>query len=78
VLGHAVMGEQGVQERVGNAPLWGPSVEDQQLRISVSYSHHLLAADQGVQDPVAQDGSRLRVSDLMTSLECTMVLNAEL
>ena len=27
--GHAVMGEQGVQERAENAPLWGPSVKDQ-------------------------------------------------
>ena len=26
---YAVMGEQGVQERAQNAPLWGPSVEDQ-------------------------------------------------
>jgi hypothetical protein len=29
VRGHAVVGEQGVQERAQNAPLWGPSVEDQ-------------------------------------------------
>ena len=27
--GHAVMGEQGVQEVAEHAPLWGPSVEDQ-------------------------------------------------
>ena len=27
--GHAVIGEQGVQEIAENTPLWGPSVEDQ-------------------------------------------------
>jgi hypothetical protein len=27
--GHAVMGEQRVQEGAEHAPLWGPSVEDQ-------------------------------------------------
>ena len=27
--GHAVVIEQGVQERAQNAPLWSPSVEDQ-------------------------------------------------
>jgi hypothetical protein len=54
VHGHAVMGEQGVQERAENAPLWGPSVEDQWGGEVVSYPHHLVAARQEVQDPVAQ------------------------
>jgi hypothetical protein len=48
------MGEQGVHERDENAPLWGPSVEDQQGGDAVSYPHHLGAARQKVQDPVAQ------------------------
>ena len=52
--GHAVMGEQEVQERAENAPLWGPSVEDQRGGDVVAYLHHLGAARQEVQDPVAQ------------------------
>ena len=58
--GHAVIGEQGVQERAENAPLCGPSVEDQRGGNVISYLQ------------------RPRVSSLMTSLEGTMVLNAEL
>jgi hypothetical protein len=41
VHGHAVVGEQGVQEGDENAPLWGPSVEDQWGGDVVSYLHHL-------------------------------------
>jgi hypothetical protein len=48
------MGEQGVQERAQNAPLWG--VEDQQGGDVVTYPHHLGAAHQEVRDPVAQGG----------------------
>ena len=29
MLGHAVMGEQGVQDGAEQTPLWGPRVEDQ-------------------------------------------------
>ena len=35
---------------------WGPRVEDQQSGGVVSYRHHLGAARQEVQDPVAQGG----------------------
>jgi hypothetical protein len=35
-----------------HAPLWGPCVEDQRSGV-VSYLHHLGAACQEVQDPVA-------------------------
>ena len=35
---------------------WGPSVEDQRSGDVVSYLHHLGAARQEVQDPVAQGG----------------------
>ena len=51
--GHAFMGEQGVHERAEDAPLWGPSVEDKWGGDVVSYPHHLGAARQEVQDPVA-------------------------
>jgi hypothetical protein len=56
VPGHAVMGEQGVQEGAEYTPLWGPSVEDQRSGDVVSYLHHLRAARQKVQDPIAQGG----------------------
>jgi hypothetical protein len=36
--------------------LWGPSVEDQRGGDVVSYLHHLGAARQKVQDPIAQGG----------------------
>ena len=48
------MGEQGVQEKAENTPLWGHSVEDQRGGDIVSYLHHLGVAHQKVQDPVAQ------------------------
>ena len=54
--GHTVVGEQGVQERAQNAPLWGPSVEDQRGGYRVAYPHHLVAARQEVQDPVEEGG----------------------
>ena len=54
--GHAVIGEQGVQERAENALLWGTSVEDQRDGDVASYPHHLGAACQKVQDSVAQGG----------------------
>ena len=40
--GHAIVGEQGVQERAQNAPLWGASVEDQRGGDVVAYPHHLI------------------------------------
>ena len=75
--GHAVVGEQGVQEGAEQAPLWGPSVEGQRSGDVVSYLHHLGVVRQEVQDPIAQCGVlRPRASSLMMSLEGTMVLNA--
>ena len=50
------MGEQGVQERAENAPLWGPNFEDQPGGDVVSYAHHVGAARQDVQDAVGQGG----------------------
>ena len=52
--GHAVMGEQGVQEGTEHAPLRGPCVDDQRDRCVVIYPYHLGAARQEVVDPVAQ------------------------
>ena len=54
--GHAVMGEQGVQDGAEHAHLWGPCVEDQRRGVVVSYLQHLGAARQEVQDPIAQGG----------------------
>jgi hypothetical protein len=54
MLGHAVMGEQGVQEGAEYATLRGPRVEDQRSGGVVSYVHHLGVAHQEVQDPVEQ------------------------
>ena len=48
--GHTVVGEHGVQERAEHTPLWGPS----QRSGDVSYLYHLAAAQQKVQDSVAQ------------------------
>ena len=43
--GHAVMGEQGVQEGAEHTPLGGPGIEDQRSGGVVSYLHHLGAVD---------------------------------
>ena len=56
VLGHAVVGEQGLQERTEQAPLRGPSVEDQSGRCVLAYPYQLGTARQEVQDPVAEGG----------------------
>ena len=54
--GHAVMGEQGVQEAPEHATLWGPCVEDQCGGGVVAYPHHPGAAHQEVPDPDAEGG----------------------
>jgi hypothetical protein len=56
VFGHAVVGEQRVQEGTKQVPLRGPSVYDQRGRHVVAYPYHLGAACQEVQDPVAEGG----------------------
>jgi hypothetical protein len=78
VLGHAVMGEQGVQEGTKHAPLRGPSVEDQHGRYVVAYPYHLGR-------PVIKSRIQLQrevfspmVLSLMMCFVGTMVLNAEL
>ena len=54
--GHAVVGEQGIQEGTKYTPLRGPSVKDQGGGRVVAYSYHLAAPLQEVQDPVAEGG----------------------
>ena len=78
VHGHTVMGEQRVQERAENTPLWGPSVEDQRGGDVVSYLHYLGWPVRKSRTQLHRAGSRPWVSSLMMSLEGTMVLNAEL
>ena len=56
MLGHAVMGEQGLQEGTEHAPLRGPRVEDQRGRCVLTYPYHLDVARQEVQNPVAEGG----------------------
>ena len=70
------MCEHGVQEGAEHAPLWGPSVKDQQGGDVVSYLHHLGATRQEVQDPIAQGG--VETQGLKLNDEGTMALNAQL
>ena len=72
------MGEQEVQEGAENAPLWGPSVEDQRSGDVVSYLRHLGVAVRKSRAQLHRAGSSPRASRLMMSLEGTMVLNAEI
>ena len=69
MLGHPLMGEKRLQEGAEPAPLWGPSVEDQQSGGDVSYLHHLGAARQEVQDPIAQGGVETQGLKLNDELE---------
>ena len=62
--GHAVMGEQGVQEGAEHAPLTGPCFEDQRSGGVDSYLCHLGAARQEVQDPVSQGGVQTQGPEL--------------
>ena len=48
VLGHAVVGERGVQEGTEHAPLRDPRVVEQRGRCVVAYLYHLGAARQEV------------------------------
>jgi hypothetical protein len=72
------MGEQGVQERAENAPLWDPSIEDQQGKDVVSYPYTLGLARQKVQDPVAQVGVKTQGLELNDTFGGYYGVNAEL
>ena len=56
VLGHAVMGEQGLKEGTKACTHEVPRFEEQCGRCVVAYLYHLGAARQEVQDPVAEGG----------------------
>ena len=56
VFGHAVVGEQGVQEGTKYTPMRVPSVEDQRGTCEVAYLYHLGVAHQEVQGSVAEGG----------------------
>ena len=56
VLGHTVLGQQGVQEGTKHPPLRGPRAEGQRGRCVVAYLYHLGEARQVFQDPVAEGG----------------------
>jgi hypothetical protein len=56
MFGHAVVGEQGVQEGTKYTPLRGPSVWDHRGRRVVAYPYHLGESCQEVQNPVADGG----------------------
>jgi hypothetical protein len=58
-------------------PLCGPHVEDQWQGANVAYLHHLGAARQDVQDPVAYGGVQTQGSEIFNELIGTMVLKAE-
>ena len=78
VFGHAVMGEQVVQEGTKYTPLRGPSVEEQHGRCVVAYPHHLGAACQKSRIQLQREVFSPRVLSLVMSFVGTMVLNAEL
>ena len=78
MCGHAVIGEQGVQEGAEHAPLWDPSVEDLRSGGDVSYLHHMGLAVRKSKTQLHRMGLRPMASSLMMSLEGTMVLNSEL
>jgi hypothetical protein len=68
VFGHAVVGQQGIEEGSKYTPLRGPSVKDQRGRHVLYYSQHL--GEREIFSP--------RVLSIVMSFEGTMVLNAEL
>ena len=75
--GHAVMGEQGLQERVENAPLWGSSkISGLEMLFPTLTTWGRPARKSRTQ--LHRAGSRPRDSSLIMSLEGTIVLNAEL
>ncbi len=64
VGGHAVVHEQGVQDRAEHAPLSGAGVEGQGRGCGAAYPHSLGSARQEVQDPITEGGDEPKVSEL--------------
>ena len=78
MLGHVVVGEQGVQEGSKHAPLRGPSVEDQHGKCVVAYPYHLGWPIRKYRIQLQREVFSPRVLSLVMSFLGTMVLNAEL
>ena len=78
VPGHAVVGEQGVQEGTKHAPLRGSCVEDQHGRCVVAYPYHLGRPVRKSRIQLQREVFSPRVLSLVMSFVGTMVLNAEL
>ena len=78
VPGHAVVGEQGVQEETKHAPLRGPHVDDQCGKCFVTYPYHLGWPVRKSRIQLQREVFSPRVLSLVMSFEGTMVLNTEL
>jgi hypothetical protein len=76
--GHAVVGEQGVQDGTKHAPLRGPCVEDQRGRCVVAYPYHLGQPIRKSRIQLQREVSSPRVLTSVMSFVGTRVLNAEL
>ena len=78
VLGHAFVGEQGIQEGTMPAPLRGPHFEDQRSRCVGVYPYHLGWPVRKSRRQLQRQVFSPRVLSLEMSFMGTMVLNAEL
>ena len=78
MLGHAVVGEQGVQEGTKHSPLRGSCVEDQRGRCVVAYPYHLGAALRKSRIQLQREVFSPWVLSLVMNFGGTMLLNAEL
>ena len=76
MFGHAVVGEQGVQEGTKHTPLRCPSVEDQCGRRVVAYPYHLGVRKSRIQ--LQRKVFSPRVLSLVMSFVDTRALKAEL
>ena len=78
VPGHAVVGEQGVQEGTEHAPLGSSSVEDQRGGCVVTYPCHQGRPVRKSRIQLQREVFSPRVLSLLMSFVGTMVLNSEL
>ena len=78
VFGHAVIGEQGVQEGTEYAPMRGHHVQDQHGRCVGTYPYHLGRPVSKSKIQLQREVFSPRVLSLLMSFEGTMVLNSEL
>ena len=76
--GHAVVGEQGVQEGAEPAPLWGPVLMVSEVEMLFPTFTTWGQPIRKSRTQLHRAGLRPRASSLMMSLEGTMVLDVEL